>query len=261
MKFFYENKGLSVVANYGANLAFGAHLHNNIEMIYMIEGRVKAFADSKECIVCTGDIFIAFPNQIHQYQKIDNENYFISIFPPDLCPEFQHIFKSKLPVSPIIKNAAVNTKLFPLIMNIVQVNEEKTSYYDTLIKGHYMILLSELFQMMEFEDAHASDANTIKAILHYCSENYARDIKLETISKALHISKYYISRLFSQKLHMSFNEHIGMLRISDACKLLVSQDRSITEIAYSVGFNSTRSFNRLFLKYTGMTPRQYKNRQ
>ena len=258
MKFFYENKDLSVLASFGSNLVFGAHLHNHIELVYMIEGRAKAFVDSKECIISTGDAFIVFPNKIHQYQKVDNENYFISIFPPELCPEFQNVFKNKVPVSPVIKNAAENNRLLPIARNIVEANKEKTPFYDTIIKGYFLVLLSELFQMMEFEESKSSDGNTIKAILNYCSENYTRDIQLESISQALHISKYYISHLFSQKLHMGFSEYIGMLRISDACKLLVSKDTSITEVAYSVGFNSTRSFNRLFLKYTGMTPKQYK---
>lgn len=258
MKFFYENKDLSVRAAFSNNLAFEAHLHNHIELVYMIEGRAKAFVDSRECIICTGDAFIVFPNKIHQYQKIDNENSFVSIFPPELCPEFQNIFKHKVPVSPVIKNAAENNKILPIIKNIVEINKEKTSFYDTLNKGYFLVLLSELFQLMEFEESKSSDGNTIKTILNYCSENYSRDIQLESISQALHISKYYISHLFSQKLHMGFNEYIGMLRISDACKLLVSQDKSITEVAYSVGFNSTRSFNRLFLKYTGTTPKQYK---
>jgi AraC-like DNA-binding protein len=259
MKFFYENKDLSVYAGYGTNLAFGAHLHNHVEMVYMIEGSTKTIVDSTEYIICTGDVLIVFPNKIHQYQKIDNEYYFASIFSPELCPEFKNIFKNKVPVSPVIKNASENKKIFPLIKDIVDTNMERAPFYDTIIKGYYLILLSELFQMTQFEEAVSSDGNTIKDILNYCSKNYTLDLQLDTISKALHISKYYISHLFSEKLQMGFNEYIGMLRISDACKLLTSQDMSITEVAYSVGFNSTRSFNRLFLKYTGMTPRQYKS--
>lgn len=119
-------------------------------------------------------------------------------------------------------------------------------------------MLSELFEMMEFTDVKPSDSNKIKEILNYCTENYTKDISLESISKELYISKYYISHLFRQKLHTGFTEYIGMLRISDACSLLMSEDKSITEVAYSVGFNSMRSFNRSFLKVTGKVPREYR---
>jgi AraC-like DNA-binding protein len=258
MKFFYENKDLSIQAQYGTSLAFGAHLHNHIELVYMLEGRTKLLVDSKTYIVSEGDAFIIFPNQIHQYQKIDNERYFISIFPTELCPEFQAIFKSKVPVSPVVERASNNKKILPIVDSIVEVNMHKPLYYHTCIKGYLLILLSELFQMMSFENLKSPDANTIKAILNYCADNYTSDIQLETVSEALHISKYYISHLFSQKLHMSFSEYIGTLRISEACRLLKSEEMSITDVAYNVGFNTTRSFNRLFLRYTGMTPRQYK---
>lgn len=261
MKFFYENKDLSIQANYGNGLAFGAHLHNHIELAYMLEGRTKLLVDSKEYIVCAGDAFIIFPNQIHQYHKIDHERYFLSIFPADLCPEFLNVFKNKLPVSPVIEKVSENTKILPLVDNIVEVNMQKGPFYNTCIKGCFLVLLSELFEMMQFEDSKSPDSNAIKDILNYCSKNYTADIQLKMVSSALHISKYYVSHLFSQKLHMGFSEYIGTLRISEACRLLTSEDVSITEVAYTVGFNSTRSFNRVFLKYIGMTPRQYKKNQ
>lgn len=258
MKFFYENKDLSIRAQYGDSLAFGAHLHNHIELAFMLEGRTRLFVDSKEYTVCSGDAFVIFPNQIHQYQKIDHERYFLSIFPPDLCPEFQNIFQNKLPVSPVIKNAFEGNNILSLADSIIKANEQKEPFYRTCVKGYFLILLSELFRLMEFEDAKSPDANTIKAVLNYCAKSYTGDIQLQTVSEALHISKYYISRLFSQKLNMGFSDYIGTLRVSEACRLLTSENMSITEVAFAVGFNSTRSFNRLFLKYTGMTPSQYR---
>ncbi|NLV37243.1 MAG: AraC family transcriptional regulator [Clostridiaceae bacterium] len=260
MRFFYENKGLSILAEYNDRLAFGAHLHNHIELVYMIDGRVKVLVDSLEYVASTGDAIIVFPNQIHQYQKIGRENCFLSIFPRDLCPEFQNIFKYKLPISPVIKNASDNKRILPLIDSIVETHKKKPAYYDNLIKGYFLSLLGELFQEVQFKETKSSDGDTIKAVLNFCSENYTQNIKLETIAQALHISRSYISHLFCEKLHMGFSEYVGTLRISDACKLLASQDMSITEVSYAVGFNSTRSFNRLFLKYTGMTPREYRRK-
>lgn len=259
MKFFYEEKGLTIQNGYGNSLTFGAHLHNHIELVYMIDGRSKAFVESMECEICSGDAFIVFPNKIHQYQKIDNEYYFISIFPADLCPEFQSIFKTKVPISPVIKNASKNVNVLALTKSIVELNDNRSPFHDTLLKGYFLILLSELFQMIKFEEAKASDANTTKLILNYCYENYKKDIKLTTVSDALHINKYYISHLFSDKLRIGFSEYIAMLRISDSCNLLSNSDLSITEISYSVGFNSARSYNRQFLKCIGQTPSQYRN--
>ena len=78
------------------------------------------------------------------------------------------------------------------------------------------------------------------------------------MERELHISKYYISHLFSHKLNMRFNDYINSLRISDACRYLRHDTRSITEISELVGFSTLRTFNRAFIKQIGVTPSQYR---
>lgn len=261
MKFFYENKDQSVFIVKGKKLEFGAHLHANLELVYMLEGITKVFVDSREYIFSSGDVLLVFPNQIHQYQRIGNENYILAIFPPDLCSEYQNIFKNRLPASPIIQQAAANKHVLPLLQDIWEQKQLETTYSRTIMKGYFLILLGELFQMTTFTDAKATDADTLKTIINFCLENYSNDIPLDTVANALHVNKHYISHLFSEKLHMRFNEYIATLRISEACRLLSDDDEDITEIAGQVGFNSPRSFNRLFIKHVGMTPREYRRQQ
>ena len=57
---------------------------------------------------------------------------------------------------------------------------------------------------------------------------------------------------------MGFNKYINGLRITHACKYLLKENLSVTEIAFLVGFNCPRTFNRAFLEQVGMTPRDYK---
>ena len=71
------------------------------------------------------------------------------------------------------------------------------------------------------------------------------------MASRLHLSKFYISHLFSQKLHLSYSDYIRSLRISEACRLLTETSLGITEISYQVGFPTPRTFNRAFLKYVG----------
>ncbi|MBO7311046.1 MAG: helix-turn-helix transcriptional regulator, partial [Clostridia bacterium] len=77
----------------------------------------------------------------------------------------------------------------------------------------------------------------------------------------LHISKYYVSHIMSNKLKMGFNDYINSIRVSNACKYLRKTDKSITEISGIVGFNTMRTFNRAFLKQTGMTPSEYREKR
>ena len=73
------------------------------------------------------------------------------------------------------------------------------------------------------------------------------------------MNKYYISHVFNKEIGISLPEYLNTLRIRDATMLLKEGDMSITDIAFAVGFNTLRSFNRRFLDHTGKTPKQVKN--
>ncbi|MFR8317632.1 MAG: helix-turn-helix transcriptional regulator [Catenibacillus sp.] len=95
-------------------------------------------------------------------------------------------------------------------------------------------------------------------ILNYCTAHVHEPLLLEQVAKILHLSKYYISHLFSEKLHMTYGTYIHTLKITEAAKLLEKSDYSVTEVAFASGFNSMRTFNRVFKKYTGVTPQDYR---
>lgn len=101
-----------------------------------------------------------------------------------------------------------------------------------------------------------SDQDSIKRLLQYCSENYTEPLTLDSISSNLHLNKYYISHIFKERMDIGFTDFVNNLRIEHACGLL-ERGVSITEVAFSSGFSSIRTFNRCFLQNMGMTPREY----
>lgn len=258
MRIYYEKKDHPFYIQRRNKLACDAHLHHHIEIVYMIEGNVQAFVDSNEVTISTGDIFISFPNQIHAYREYDGNNSIILIFSPDQYPEYKHIFASKVPTAPIIKKASRNEKIPMLLEQLFLEENRRGAYQNAIIRGYFLILLGEIFQMTEFENVKTVNIDTLKSVLIYCMQNYTKDIKLSDLERDLHISRYYISHMFSSRLKMGFNAYINSLRISDASRELKNTNKSIAEIAYSAGFNSLRSFNRAFQSLTGITPSQYR---
>ena len=98
----------------------------------------------------------------------------------------------------------------------------------------------------------------MKAIVQYCSQNFTKELSLAILEKELHLSKYYISHLFGDKLGIRFNDYINSLRISEACRLLRMSDMNITEVSNASGFGTLRTFNRSFMKQMGISPSDYK---
>ena len=78
------------------------------------------------------------------------------------------------------------------------------------------------------------------------------------LADELHLHRSYLSSVFSRQLHISFNDYINALRIEDACHMLRSTNNTRTAIAATVGFETTRTFNRAFQRSYGMTPSEYR---
>ncbi|MDJ1481774.1 chromate resistance protein [Cytophagaceae bacterium YF14B1] len=86
-------------------------------------------------------------------------------------------------------------------------------------------------------------------------------LSLKEISEGLNIHPAYLSREFSKYFNnLSFGEYIRKLRIEKAMDLLQSSSHSLAEIAYLTGFSDQSHFTRIFRKYTGQSPAEYRKR-
>lgn len=84
-------------------------------------------------------------------------------------------------------------------------------------------------------------------------------VNLKDISATININPSYLSREFSKHFDdLSFGDYIRKLRIEKAIKLIEDSDYSLTEIAYMTGFSDQSHFSRVFKKFSGKNPIQYK---
>jgi len=95
--------------------------------------------------------------------------------------------------------------------------------------------------------------------LHCINEQYAGDINLNSVSKDLGISVFYLSKIIKKNTGKNFTDILAEKRLDEASKLL-KENKSIKEVTYMVGFNSQNYFTKVFKKYIGCTPREYRQR-
>lgn len=262
MYFHFETKSGSYRAYEGRGLSPTPHLHSHIEIILLHKGRTVATADSVDVQMEAGDLFISFPNQVHYYvdDLTTERGHDIAFISPDFCSEFSSMLKSMVPKLPIVKNAEGNPRIKAAVESLIQCTKSTDEYSETEARGCVLILMSEIFRNIELQEKVPYDNDLVKDIITYCYENYNSDISLQAIADELHVSRCYISRLFSRRLHIGFNDYINSLRVRNACEMLKSADTSVTEVAYAVGYNSVRTFDRAFLSVRGMTPKEYRQR-
>lgn len=262
LAFYYENRktdfSVGDCCKKPRRLACSAHLHNHIELVFMIQGETLAFADTEQCKITSGDAFIAFPNQIHRYESTAPEKFFIFIVSPGLTPTLAEAFTHSVPRSNLIKGLSNDPDVRYLIDKLLEENEPDTVFTAAMRQGYLLALFSLVLSRTELAAQASAESQTLKSIITYCMQNYQNELSLSVLERNLHISKYYISHLFSDKLLIGFNDYINSLRVSYACRYLRHSNKPITEIANLVGFNTVRTFNRAFVRQIGTTPSDYR---
>ncbi len=88
--------------------------------------------------------------------------------------------------------------------------------------------------------------------------DYHKKITLEEVAEFVHLSPAYFSSIFKKVTNISFVQYLNNVRVEESKYLLLNTDYSITDIAFSVGFEDQSYFCRVFRKVIGISPGQYK---
>jgi AraC-like DNA-binding protein len=101
-------------------------------------------------------------------------------------------------------------------------------------------------------------ASRIQPICDFIQENFKQPLTLAELANMANMAETSFSRYFKKMTGKPFSNYVMEVRVGAACKSLIESDKSISEIAFSSGFNNLTHFNRSFLKVKGVTPRKYK---
>lgn len=237
-----------------------AHMHYEIEFFILLEGETDVYIDSVEYRMQAGDLCMVFPNQIHQFKTMKDEKYMLVIVSPSLMPELSDTFTARIPRSGVIKADELFEGAAEMVARMGEISQSLGEYKSIQLRGLLLTFFGGLMEKMNLTDVKSVSSHALKTVVNYCARNFSRDLSLTILEEELHISKYYISHLFSMKLKVRFNDYINSLRINDACRQLRQTDKTITEISECVGFNTLRTFNRAFVRQIGMSPSEYRRR-
>jgi AraC-like DNA-binding protein len=166
-----------------------------------------------------------------------------------------------------IKNAdkgyRINGETKEEIIAQLKVMEEKNGTERFLILMEILNRLSfskevELLSNLSFlGNPTSSESKKLEMVFQYMLDHHQRTIKLEEVAKIANLSVSAFCRFFKLRTRKTFSQFVNEFRISVACKKLLLDDFSISEICYEVGFTNLSNFNRQFKKITGFTPSQY----
>ncbi|WP_261836930.1 AraC family transcriptional regulator [Vibrio ishigakensis] len=115
-------------------------------------------------------------------------------------------------------------------------------------------------QALGSHDSDKREQRLLGVLLEAIHDNYTQAISLNELSQKVGMSESTLGRFFKKMMGQSVNAYINQVRLGKACSLLIQTDKPISLVAELSGFNNLSNFNRLFLKYKQMTPKEFRAR-
>ena len=254
---YYEPHPPGLGLRLSKHLNYGAHLHSEIELIYMLSGTGNVYVDGTAHPLIKEDLLLVFPNQVHKYFGARDEQYMICILSPDLLPDSVALLSSCRPENPVISMASYQREVLGDLLKLL-LKEAAGQPNDRLCLHYLRAFFILLLEKMPLKESGESDAILIQNIYHFLQMNFREPLSLPVLARKFHISESYAAHIFSDKLKIGFRRYLNALRVNEACVLLQNSTLSVTEVAYACGFSTIRTFNRAFLHEKGLSPRAYR---
>ena len=259
MNAFYQNRDEEYSVTTTINNTYPLHLHRQVEMIYVKSGQLRVTIDDETYILNAGDLSITFPNRPHSTESIGDSEAVLMIFNPEFAGGYINELSRRKPAVPVITDDKVPYECTYAIDHILECCSEGRDF--RIAQGYMHIILGCIMPLLTMQsEVETSDSvDMCHKIIEYIAENFKEDMSLDSVSHELGLNKYYISHIFSDKIHESFPAYLGRCRSEHAARLLKTTHMTVTDIGYASGFNSSRTFYRAFQRVYGVTPQEYRN--
>lgn len=258
------------------HFSYPLHFHTEFEIIYIKDSTGTRFIGNNIAKYQGGDIFLIGSNLPHfmksddiyhsensdlrvkgtiiqfekefMYHAINNYPHFVKI---------KHLFKdaqrgiyfasNKVPqLEVLLKKIPLESGLNQLLLflEILQIMSESVN--------------KQIISTTDFVNETIYDTVRIDRIITFLNSNYTRNVSLDEIASFAAMNTAAFCRYFKSKTGKSFKNYILDMRIGYACKLLLMEDISISQLSSECGFESISHFNKTFKKNTGAVPSRYR---
>lgn len=248
------------------------HYHDYIELLYAIDADVTVWSGGEKCSFQTGDLIIINSQESHAF-TYNRDSYYICIkfLPHILYADENSLFEFKFVVPFLLKSS--RQKVFrkdelqsidtnKLVTEIMDEWNTKGPAFELVIRANILKIFTGIFRYWHQSKVFSETmqiTDTLKTALQYVDENFSTVTETE-VAKHCNVSYNHFSFLFKNAMGKSFIEYVTFLRLREAEKLLLSTEKSITEIAGISGFSTSSYFISKFKKYKGLTPRQFREK-
>lgn len=255
---FYETRKKIYDCHVWHHPNFPIHLHKHLEFIYDAGGEINMTVAGKEYVLHTGDCMLVFPYQIHSFSSTGEIDMSLIITDMEYVGEFEEELTYYEMASPFFHKSQLS-EYGQKILELIRLSAYDPKVPYQLDKGLLIVLLTDIFHNLPMIARNKpADLSMSQKLLQYINENILQELTASGVARAMGISPYYLSHIFSEELKTSFPTYVAQQRLNLACDLLRNTKKSVTEITYETGFPNMRTFHRCFQKQFGCTPTEWR---
>lgn len=253
------------------------HWHPEIELTLVLEGEMIYKINNNTFHLKKDDIVFGNVNALHagmMYNALDCQ-YVAITFDPKIIYGFANSLIFQKYVEPITQNFSLSgikiepsmawhEEMLRQIKEILYLDEQREPMYELEISMHLQKIWKLFFEYVKKEHKLSPSSHErreykkIKQILSFIEENYEEKITLRDIADYILLCESECSRVFKRYMHISLFTFLQQYRIEKSLEYLFDKNLSITEVAAKVGFSDSNYYSKLFKKYKGHSPRQYR---
>jgi len=245
---------------------FPLHWHEQIEIVYVLKGSLKAQVNGKIWDAVEGDIFVLDTGLIHGFTD-PSPTSTVRIFHIGR-DVFDDPLEAVFAIGPRIRqDDPAYSRFKDLLMILTEEYQAKKPGYRFIIKAKLFEIATLILRDMEkngelpvmknINERHHTQY--LERVFSFIYSHYDDpELKLDDAARDVGLSKYYLSRFLKMRTGLGFHEHLARARLGKAKQLIAQSDMAILDIAYRCGFQSLATFNRSFKDYTGTNPSAYR---
>lgn len=247
------------------------HFHQEVELVYVMEGELRLYVMEREYHLKRGDICVINSNEEHRIEtqgEIMTAHLFITY---SLIRSVYNGVSSFFFCNSTSEDDERYEKLRELLNQLLkrkmfcekEAEEEQHEYEYLSVFYKVLGYLTSNFIKKAKTDAgmsmqQKSQMRTLQ-INEYIMNNYNQPISLKSLADTLYLSEGYLSRYFKKIYNMSFSAYLRQVRLSHAMSELLYTDKAILQIALDNGFSSISFFNKVFKEEYGKSPSHIRN--
>lgn len=237
---------------------------NDYQLLYIAAGKGHFYfkGSEKETVVTKGNMVLFRPNepQVYYYYATDKTEVYWVHFTGWKVEEY--LTRYELPQEANVFYTGVSPD-YPWIYNqmLRELQLQRENYEEMISLYMHHVFLTINRYIREGRQSKNAIINEVERAAHYFKEQYNTAISIERYAQEHMMSVNWFIHSFKKVMKVPPMQYVVSLRIAAAKGYLESTNKSVAEIAEEVGYENALYFSRIFRKYTGLSPTEYRQRK